>query len=54
MSECKYCAFAVYPVDATPGCEFGLEFQVDDHPCPLWEREAGSDDDLGEDATDAR
>jgi hypothetical protein len=50
VAECKYCAFAVYPPDTTPGCEFGLTFRVEDHPCPLWEREVGTDDDLGEGA----
>ena len=48
VAECKYCAFAVYPPDTTPGCEFGLTFRVEDHPCPLWERECGTDDDLSE------
>ena len=52
MAECKYCAFAVYPPDTTPGCEFQLTFRTEDHPCPLWERECGSDDDLGAQSTD--
>ena len=52
MAECRYCAFAVFPQDVSPGCEFGLTFRVEDHPCPLWERECGTDDDLGDESTD--
>ena len=48
MAECRYCAFAVYPPDTTPGCELGLRFLGGQHGCIAFEREPGSDDDLGE------
>ena len=52
MAECRYCAFAVYPPDTTPGCELGLRFLDGQHGCIAFEREPGSDDDLGAQSTD--
>jgi hypothetical protein len=48
VAECRYCAFAVFPQDVPPGCEFGLTFRDGRHGCIAFERECGSDDDLGE------
>ena len=52
MAECKYCAFARYPDDFPPYCDFRLTFRLESHPCPLYEREAGADDDLGDEMAD--
>ena len=51
MVECKYCAFARYGLLRNrPHAECLLDLSVSPgpHDCPMFEREPGSDDDLGE------
>ena len=54
MAECRYCAFARYGLHGSEslphiaGCLLDLVVSPGPHDCPMFEREPGSDDDLGE------
>ena len=54
MAECKYCAFARYGLQPwellvhITGCQLDLPVMPGSHDCPMFCREPGSDDDLGE------